>query len=217
VFFSILILLIIFVQGEALAECEGGIDGNGFTKTESRAVTDFSKIYITGSFDAEIHSGEPYSLSITADENILPIIKSVVRGQTLYISSTDSYCTQNVLYLEIGTEKLNGIHSSGATDIQLTGVDSEKFDIRLEGACDMQIQGTAGKVISELKGGSDLDAKELKAGKVSVSITGAGDATVYASDILEAEITGMGDIVYYGKPKVIRKNITGLGDIEEGY
>ena len=217
-FFSILILLFIaLMQGEILAECQGGIDGNGVTKTERRAVTDFSRIHITGAFDVEINSGNQYSLSITADENILPIIKSVVTGQTLDIRSTDSYCTQNVLYLEIGTENLRGLHLSGATDINVAGVDSDVFDIRLEVAGDLRIEGTAGKVNAELKGGSDLDAIELKAQEVSVTITGAGDAGVHASDMLEAEITGMGDIVYYGRPKIIRKNITGLGDIEEGY
>jgi hypothetical protein len=49
---------------------------------------------------------------------------------------------------------------------------------------------------------------------VEISVTGAGKADVYASNLLRAAITGAGNVSYHGNPKSVEKKIAGAGKIE---
>ena len=44
-------------------------------------------------------------------------------------------------------------------------------------------------------------------------VYGSGDATVRASEQLDASVTGSGDVHYSGNPPKVRKNVTGSGGI----
>jgi hypothetical protein len=56
------------------------IQGSGVSKTESRSVGSFSKIDLSGSPDVEVAVGPATSVSVTADDNIVPIIETTVRA-----------------------------------------------------------------------------------------------------------------------------------------
>jgi hypothetical protein len=55
--------------------------------------------------------------------------------------------------------------------------------------------------------GSDLHSK-----RAEVHISGAGSATVWVDDDLDASISGAGSVNYYGSPAVTRQ-ISGVGDV----
>jgi hypothetical protein len=59
-----------------------------------------------------------------------------------------------------------------------------------------------------------LQAGDLMAQDVEISVTGAGKADVYASNLLRAAITGAGNVSYHGNPKSVEKKIAGAGKIE---
>ena len=46
-----------------------------------------------------------------------------------------------------------------------------------------------------------------------MSLSGAGQAEVYASEQLDVTISGVGRVTYSGRPKVINKNISGIGTV----
>jgi hypothetical protein len=51
--------------------------------------------------------------------------------------------------------------------------------------------------------------------KAKADSTGVGSLDVYATEQLEAKATGIGEINYYGNPKVIKKDASGIGSINE--
>ena len=64
-----------------------------------------------------------------------------------------------------------------------------------------------------IKGAGILSAGDLKAKRAKVSVQGAGQVTVNASDELDAEVSGTGFIWYIGTPK-LKSNVNGLGLIQ---
>jgi hypothetical protein len=77
----------------------------------------------------------------------------------------------------------------------------------------MSIDGNTGELSVALEGSSEIRARDLHAGQVQVSISGAGSAEVYASETLAAEISGVGDIRYGGQPAKVVRTITGWGTV----
>ena len=63
-------------------------------------------------------------------------------------------------------------------------------------------------------GAGDVNARELDADEVDVNISGAGDVEVTALKRIDARISGVGEIDYWGRPEKERTRVSGIGDID---
>ena len=63
-----------------------------------------------------------------------------------------------------------------------------------------------------IKGAGAISAGELKAKRAKVTVQGAGQVTVNASEELDGEVSGAGMIWYIGSPKLNSK-VNGVGMI----
>ena len=61
------------------------LTGSGNMATETRDVSDYQNVEISGIGDAQIIQGEKEGVEITADDNVLPYIETVVHNGTLRI------------------------------------------------------------------------------------------------------------------------------------
>ena len=59
----------------------------------------------------------------------------------------------------------------------------------------------------------DLNAESLQAKVVEISLMGAADAKVNATESLSVSIKGAGDVRYSGNPKTIKKSVAGAGSV----
>ncbi len=189
------------------------IQGSGVSKTESRAVGSFSRINLAGSPDVEVAVGPETSVSVTTDDNILPIIETTVSGNTLSIDSRSNYNSRIDVKVKITVPTLDGVSVSGSGDIHVTGLKASDIDAGVTGSGDVTLSGTADRLNAQITGSGDLRAGDLAAKYVRVTVTGSGDATIRATEELDAGVTGSGDVHYFGNPPKVRKSVTGSGDI----
>lgn len=193
--------------------CNPAIQGSGVSKTESRDVGSFSRIDLAGSPDVEVAVGPATSVSVTADDNILPVIETTVNGSTLNINSKSNYNSRIDVKVNITVPTLDGVSISGSGDIHVTGLKAGDMDVGVTGSGDVTIAGAADHVRGQITGSGDLRCGDLVAKHVEVTVTGSGDATFDATEELDATVTGSGDIHYSGDPPRVRKSVTGSGDI----
>jgi hypothetical protein len=192
-----------------------GIHGSGVAKTETRSVASFSKIDLSGSPDVEVTIGSPQSVSITADDNLLPIIETTVGRDTLKIDSKESYNTSIGIKVKITVAKLEGVSVSGSGNIHAEGLAAGDMDASVTGSGDVFLKGAVNQLSAQVTGSGELQAGDLTAKSVHVGVTGSGDATVHASEELEASVTGSGDVKYSGHPAKVQKRVTGSGNIAQ--
>ena len=152
-------------------------------------------------------------LEIEGDDNLLPLIKTEVKNGVLEISNEKSLSTRNKIRVRISIQQLNGIETSGASDIVATNVKSDQFKIDTSGASDLKVSGEAKSVSIDSSGAGNIDTKDLHAEKVNVSSSGAATAEVYATEELTASVSGGGNIDYYGNPKTVKEDKSGAGTI----
>ncbi|UMY64570.1 MULTISPECIES: head GIN domain-containing protein [unclassified Flavobacterium] len=200
-------------------------------QVEKRPLGTFTKLEVTGHFDVQlVKTGDAIIVSAAVPAS-LPRIKTVITNGTLRIYAdgtvkgdvdiTVPYTTLNEIVLngsgdisadsEVQTKNLKVV-LTGSGDIKLK-VAAADADVTLIGSGDLILSGTADAVSASVNGSGDLDAGSLRAKTVRVTVTGSGDATVYASGSIKADVEGSGDIRYKGNPEQEDTSVHGSGSI----
>jgi hypothetical protein len=151
------------------------------------------------------------SLTVTAEENLLAMFTSEVKHGVLYLTfkKGNSFHGKRPTY-KVTVKDLRHIHVQGGVEIEASKLESEKLSILVEGAAAGKLSGRSDDLTIDIKGAGLLSAGDLKAKRAKVSVQGAGQVTVNASDELDAEMSGAGIIWYIGDPK-LKSNVNGLG------
>lgn len=191
------------------------VSGSGVIKTEKRTISAFNAIDTSGAFDIEIACQKEPSLELEGDDNLLPLIKTEVRGNTLYINSEKSFSVKKNLRVRISVTNIEGISSSGAGNLRVAAVKNEKLKIDSSGASNIEISGETKRLDMDLSGASKVDTESLRAERVTIDMSGAGKANVYASEELNAEVSGVGSVTYTGDPKVVNPKVSGVGSVSK--
>ena len=189
-----------------------GVRGNGTIKTEQRPVGPFTRIEAGGFYDIQWQPGSP-SFSLTTDENLLSHIETRMNGSVLKIETHGQIAPTHGVTVVITSPSLTGAELSGALKLKATQLSGDRFALDTSGATRVALAGRANRLIASLTGASKLNAETLQTQDVEISVTGAGNADVNATNSLRAAITGAGRVSYGGNPKSVEKKITGAGKI----
>jgi len=210
-FLSLSLLLLLALNGCSFNRTTG----SGAMKLEKRDVPAFKALDISGAYEVEIVAQKEQSLEIEGDDNLLPLIKTEVNDGVLSISNEKSFSTKHKLRVRISLPTLEGISTSGASDIVASNIKSQDFNINMSGASNLKVSGETYKLDVDLSGAGEVDAKDLHARIVSVDSSGAAQADVYASEELRADVSGAGNVNYYGDPKTVKEGTSGAGTISK--
>ena len=208
----ITILLIAAVA--VIAGCSRpGIKGDGAIKTEDRPISDFSALAVTGGYQIEWSSGKP-ALTISTDQNLLPLIETIVSDNTLQIDWEEDLVPTKGIKIILSSAALADVKLTGG--ISLTASNLSGHDLKLEsnGASDISLNGSVTNLEVNLSGASKLNAKSFQTQTATLSLDGASYADVTVTDTLNASISGAGLLTYSGNPKSVEKNISGAGRIQ---
>ncbi len=195
-----------------LSGCIHGVRGSGVRKTEKRDLPAFNSISTTGAFEVEVNCQKPASFEIEADDNLLPLIQTEVKGGVLQISTTKGYSSSGGIMVRITVPDLASIKSTGAGKFHVSEVKNDSFEIQSTGAAQVVASGQSKSVKIGSTGAGKIDAHNLRANNAEVSVTGAASVEVEAADELDVTVSGAGRVTYSGNPK-INKHVSGAGQV----
>ncbi|MBB6609552.1 DUF2807 domain-containing protein [Pontibacter sp. Tf4] len=213
-----LLLAFVLLNGAAIAQ----VKGNGNLQTQTRKVSDFNGIKVSGGFAVEIEQGNTESLKIEAEENLMDNIKTQVKNGVLHIYTEGSINSRKGMKAYITVKDLNKIDISGgvkvtglsklkAGDFQLdmSGGSNVKLDIEakkifsnMSGASKVVLTGRADELKLDMSGASSVNTQDLIAKRVKVSTSGASSVKVHATDNLVVNASGASHVAYAGSPKI---------------
>jgi hypothetical protein len=232
---SLLSLFVLVLSGCNVA----AIRGSGHVVSETRVVSDFSRVELLGSGDVVLTQGNEESLKVEAEDNLLSHLRTEVRNHTLYLGLTDEngnvilFPTQPIKFY-VSLKSVEGLKISGSGNIDAQQVQSKQLALEITGSGNIAIAsltaetlqtaihgsgqcelsaGAAAEQKIEISGSGNYRGAKLAGQAVAVQITGSGNATVWAEDTLEARLTGSGDLHYYGTPR-LTEHITGSGRVQ---
>lgn len=203
-----------------LAGCEFTLDknkvkGSGQAKSETRQVTPFTAIEVKCYGTINVTAQAKPGLEISGDDNIVPLIKTEVRNDTLYVTADKDYDPNNKLQINISTPDLTKFVFAGAGEATLSKIKNNQVEIVASGAGQVKASGETKEAAITLSGAGRVDAKDLLAERAKATSTGVGEIDVYATEQLDASTSGVGEINYYGNPKSVNKHAGGLGSINQ--
>ncbi|HYP50403.1 MAG TPA: head GIN domain-containing protein, partial [Pyrinomonadaceae bacterium] len=156
-----------------------------------------------------------FNVEVEADDNLLQNIKTEVRGDTLKIYTEGSISTRNPIRVRIAMPQIESFDISGASTGTLTNVKNETLQIDASGASKIKVDGEVRELIADLSGASRLDSENLRTENVNIEASGASNATVFASNEINAEASGASSIRYTGAAKTVRQDSSGASSIKQ--
>ncbi|MDR2359160.1 MAG: DUF2807 domain-containing protein [Prevotellaceae bacterium] len=187
--------------------------------TETRKVSGFTGISASGVFDITVTKGAAESLAITADEDVMPYVRSEVSGGVLklYIDRNVRRNVRNVKMLkaavtvkELDMARLSGAcrlageevftpakfsgDLSGASSLQLTVITGQ-LSLDVSGACKATLHATVeNTVVFDISGATKIQGN-LTANKLTVDMSGASRLDLTgAADDASFDISGITSI-----------------------
>lgn len=188
------------------------VSGSGQVKSETRQVSGFTGIELSGNGEVTIEQGETESLTIEADDNVLPVLTSEVNDSVLELGTKPrtTVRTRNPIRYRVTLKDLTSIELSGSGSVSGADLQVNALRVDISGSGTMNLAGVADQQEVEMSGSGQYGAAELLSRSVTIEISGSGNATVAASDQLRVEISGSGTVAYSGEP-TIDQSISGSG------
>jgi hypothetical protein len=193
------------------------INGSGKVTTEPRPVSGISAVSLNGTGQVLIEQTGTDSLTITTDDNLLPYIKTEMRGNRLELGLKDSFTNLNPtngIIFKVTVKQLEGLEISGSGKAEAKKLNPEHLTVEISGSGAVAVQGTAEDLDLDISGSGAYDGELLRSKRANVDISGSGGAVLAASETLTANVSGSGAVEYVGDPQVTQ-NVSGSGSVRK--
>lgn len=224
------------------AACEGESSGTrsltfSVTERQEQMTESFNQIELEGNFEVYLLNGNTHKIVLEGNDEILDWVVLKVENNVLKVSYLKDKVIrkgQSVI-LEITVQDLQRFSAAsalklitpnvfhfeemafdiaGAVSMELN-LDGEVLEASLAGASSVKAQGNVEQLVIDMPGAGKLDAFELRARKVKLTLAGAGKAEVFASEELQVDIAGACSVLYKGDPEKVYSNVSGIGRVRQ--
>ena len=172
--------------------------GQGPSASETREVGPFTRVDVGGGIGVTITIGAAGPLTLTAQDNIRPLITTEVVEGTLMIHSTGSYQATAEVDVAVSTPSIEGLSASGGSAIDIADLSGDALTLELTGGSRVNLDGTVDTIDLSASGGSRSETDGLAAKTVTVDLSGGSVALVQASDSVSGSASGGSSLTVQG-------------------
>lgn len=210
--------------------------GNGNIVNIEKNFSDFSRLEVSGDFLVLLYPSENQRVVIEADDNLQPYISVDQDANRLKVGNQKNVRLKPTkpIQIHVYANQLNKVELSGACNLETRGQISspDRLDITMAGSSKGMLDLNAPDIKISMAGSGKVNARgktrnlkvniagsgaftgpDLLSESADISISGSGDAKVFASVGLKVSIAGSGNVIYGGNPTNVKKSIAGSGNI----
>ena len=193
------------------------VKGDGNLASEMRKLSNFRAIEISIGYDKiRVNCGEEPSILISGDENILPLITTIISKGVLKIESDSTFETKAGSEIIINIKSLKDFTFDGVGKTVIHNLNEDKFNCNINGVGSCDLNGKVKSFNISVNGVGSVNARQLIADDVVASLNGVGSVKLYAKNSLNASVNGIGGLTYFGNPTELILNDSGIGGITKG-
>ena len=188
------------------------VTGSGQAGSEVRTVTGFNKIELVETGEVTIAQGKMESVTIEADNNVLPALTSDVVDGTLKLGHKPgtTVVTRNPVRYRVTVAELTGINLSGAGSVTGGDLRVDELEVDISGSGIINLDGSVDTQHIWLSGSGRYQATDLASQVATAELSGSGDVILTVDRELTVNISGVGTVSYAGNASV-DKSISGVG------
>lgn len=126
-FLKVLLLAFVAYSVNGSARASGPLEeihGSGVVKISHHATGHYDKVVIDLPYVVQLQLADSETVTLTADDNVMPLLTVVVENQVLHLSMTgpDSCIKPTVLRVQLHAKNLSDIRLQGGAVIQIKGL-----------------------------------------------------------------------------------------------
>lgn len=215
------------------------VDGSGVLTFEERDVSPVGRVTLSCPATLTLDDSANSTIAIEADDNILPLIETVVEERdgvsSLHIRFTDTVrtisptlpITMGMTLGEISAIAVSGsgtvtsmpmqadiieLRVSGSGTIAVERVDGRQLALNVSGSGTIDVAGLASEVTATISGSGDLNGERLMCEDADIRVSGSGTVHLHVDRTLRTRISGSGDLYISGDPRIASR-VTGSGQL----
>jgi hypothetical protein len=199
-----------------------------FNYVTAQSDIQFDKIRVTGASSVTLKQSEKHSMIAESETGSGPsnIFKTEPGGLLVITAKGGDKITvtapsiSSIDLTGTGSLKTDGLFKTEQIKLTVSGVgkletelEATRINTIISGSGKVVLSGTADELQIDISGSGKVDAESLKVKTCTANISGSGKCLVDVSDVLNANISGSGNIYHVKTPAVINRNISGVGKI----
>jgi hypothetical protein len=213
---------------------------SGESVTDERNLSGISQVKISGVMNLYLNQGDNESLRIEGDEKAISLLEINENGDLLEIGYKEEDNVKNIfedfspdIYLTIsdlrklsfdGVVNIESENTFQVEELIIIGEGIGKIDLEIEAKMidatfnmmgNIVLRGNVETIKLSNEGMGKIDASKLISQNMTLSSSGIGKVEVYCEDELSITVNGIGSVNYSGNPKVIKKDVNGIGKVSE--
>lgn len=202
---------------------------------QERKIDSFTKLKASHAIEVIVTLGDKESVAFEAEEKVMDKLKAEVKNGELKLYCDGSTSSNKPMKAYVTAKSLTAIEAHSAAGVEVkSDLSGTTIKLSANEAAHISIEVNATEVVAEANsagsitvkgstkdlkgtatGAGELTAKDLKADNVVIMANGAGNATVYAKESLNANASGAGSIKYSGDPKDKKINVDISGSVKK--
>jgi len=194
------------------------VEGDGVAARDQRMVGTVNGLDVNGSIVVDVRVGPATSLVVEADSNLLPLIRTDVRGDTLNIYTDRSYRSRNPVHVIYTVPRLTDLRQNGSGRVSVEGLGGTPLTVRRNGSGSVSVSGQVASLEADSDGSGSLDATRLQSASAKVSLTGSGRLEVgqVRGDYAIVNLNGSGQLRLGGAVRSLTARANGSGHLDLG-
>ena len=210
--------------------------GKGDVVTEVRALKgEINEVVVGNGMQLILTNDTGSSFNIVAQENLLPLVTSIISENKLTFKLSASLLTTSGINIYVPLGAINKVlikegayfeadSSLTMSNFNLTlesgsvgycGLNLGQFTCLVNSGSNLTLEGIAGNSDIFVKGGSIMDGLNFASQDCKVRVLGASECSLKVENALVASVENESNLYYTGHPKKVRKSTDLNGQIHE--
>lgn len=192
------------------------VDGNGAFTRDQRNVATVTGLDVNGTITVDVRVGPAASLVVEADSNLLPFIRTDVRGDRLVVEKERSFHTNNPVRVIYTVPRLTDVHHDGSGRLSLQDLNGGPLSLAQRGSGSVLLTGRVSSLDAQLNGSGSIDAATLQATSANLAVNGSGRLVVGRVDgeRVNANLNGSGQLRVAGRVRDLMGRTTASGHLD---
>lgn len=160
------------------------VSGTGDSTTQDRTTANFTAVSVGSGINVVIANGPATAVTVTAQSNLLPLIRTVVANDQLVITiDAPGISSQKTVTLNVTSPRIDSVSlGEGATGTMEVAGDA--LSISLSGGATVKAIGTVTQLSLAAASGGQAQLEELSVTNATVTMSGGSQATLNVTGAL---------------------------------
>ena len=206
------------LAGVVVAACVGpaaqvGEAGSGRVAVEERQPAAFTEIGARTAIVVDVTIGSPPSVRVSADDNLLDNVRTVVEGARLDVRITGNVRPRASIRVAITVPALTAVEADSAAQVTVAGIDTDRLRLEAQAIARITAEGRVGDLEVEGRSAAVIDVRGLAAERADVQLDAASRSWVAVADTVSGTVSSAAVLTLVGAPRDVQVATDSAGTI----